>query len=82
MADRLDNLRLPPVVNKTFMNDLKFQKMLKTVRVEFHRRMGREMCKELHADCCDCKTRFLIGLVNFWIDLLEPIKISKKNKPR
>jgi hypothetical protein len=51
---------------------------MKQVRVELHKRMGREMCTELHADCIDCKTRFLVGLINSWIDVLTPFKPKKK----
>lgn len=64
------------------MNDLKFKKTLETVRTELHRRMTTKMCRELHADCFDCKTRFLVGLLNSWIDVLTPIKMLKKNKIR
>lgn len=56
------------------MKDKKFQSTLKLIRVELHKRMGKKMCSELHADCCDCKTRYLIGLINSWVDLLEPLK--------
>ena len=65
-------------MKNTEKKDLKFQKLLKQVRIELHKRMGTKMCKELHADCCDCKTRFLIGLINYWIDLLEPWRPKKK----
>ena len=53
------------------MKDQEFIKLLEQVRKELHKRMGTKMCKELHADCLDCKTRYLIGLINSWIDILE-----------
>lgn len=53
------------------MTDKNFIELLETVRKELHKRMGKEMCKELHSDCIDCKTRYLIGLINGWVDILE-----------
>lgn len=53
------------------MKDQEFIKLLEQVRKELHKRMGKKMCKELHADCFDCKTRYLIGLINSWIDILS-----------
>lgn len=52
--------------------DKQLAKDMKSVRTRLHRRMGVKMCEEMHADCLDCKTRFmLIGMLNSWIDLLE-----------
>jgi hypothetical protein len=53
------------------MTDKKFIILLEQVNKELHKRMGIKMCKELHADCIDCKTRYLIGLINSWIDILK-----------
>ena len=53
------------------MTDKNFIELLETVRKELHKRMGKEMCKELHSDCIDCKTRYIIGLINGWVDILE-----------
>lgn len=62
---RFSKLKAPSKGDKTFVA------LLKKVRSGLRRRMGTEMCKELHASCRDCKTRFLIGLINDWIDLLN-----------
>jgi hypothetical protein len=51
--------------------DLKFANQLNEVIKGFHRRVGKEMCPELHSDCFDCQTRWTIGVLNHWIDLLE-----------
>lgn len=51
--------------------DLEFTKLLKEVIDEFHFRIGKEMCKELHIDCPDCQARICIGILNGWIDTLE-----------
>lgn len=53
------------------MEDKDFIKLLKQFRKEIHQRIGKEMCKELHADCSDCRLRWMIGLVNSEIDTLE-----------
>jgi len=45
------------------MTDKNLIKLLKQVRVELHKRMGTKICRELNADCMDCKTRYLIGLI-------------------
>lgn len=60
------------------MTDKNFQKLLRTVRRELHRRMGTLMCDELHTACVDCKTRLLVGLINEWDGLLTPTKYKKK----
>ena len=51
--------------------DLQFAKELEQVKKKLHHRVGKEMCKQLHGDCFDCKTRILIAYINEWIDLLE-----------
>ena len=53
--------------------DKQFLKELKQVKKGLHKRVGKEMCKELHYDCFSCKTSMLIGLLNSWIDLLEEV---------
>ena len=53
------------------MTDAKFIELLKQVRVELHHRIGKEICKELDADCFDCKSRWMIGIINSWIDCLK-----------
>ena len=51
--------------------DIKFAKLLREVIKGFHRRIGKEMCSELNANCCDCKVRWVIAELNGWIDILE-----------
>jgi len=51
--------------------DQEFAKKLKEVIKGFNRIIGKEMCKELDADCLACQTRQVIGVLNHWIDLLE-----------
>jgi len=58
-------------INKMTKADEKFVELLKEVKKGFHRRVGKDLCKELHADCFDCRTRILIGELNHWIDLIE-----------
>ena len=58
-------------MSKITKSDQEFIILLEQVRKGLHKRMGTKMCKELHADCFDCKTRYLIGLINSWIDILQ-----------
>jgi hypothetical protein len=50
--------------------DIEFAKKLRIIINGFNRRLGKEMCKELHANCFDCKTRIAIAILNEWIDIL------------
>jgi len=59
------------------MTDKNFIKLLKQVRVELHKRMGRKMCEELDFDCFDCRTRMFIGFINSWVSILIPFKPKK-----
>jgi len=52
-------------------SDDEFIKILERVRAELHSRYGVELCKEMHASCMDCRARYLIGLINEQIDILE-----------
>ena len=52
-------------------SDKEFVELLNKVRKGLNRRMGTKMCKELHGNCFDCKTRILIAYINEWINLLE-----------
>lgn len=58
-------------MSKITKSDQEFIILLEQVRKGLHKRMGTKMCPELHADCLDCKTRYLIGLINSWIDILS-----------
>ena len=60
------------------MTDKKLQQLMSTVRTEIHRRIGKKMCSELDADCYDCRARFMVGIMNSWINVLEPFKPKKK----
>jgi len=51
--------------------DKKFALLLREVVKGFNRRLGKKMCSELHADCFDCQTRWTIGMLKHWADLLE-----------
>ena len=64
--------------------DLKFAGQLKEIKKGFHRRIGKEMCKEHDYDCFDCQTRWAIGILNRWIDTLEwdSSKIGKLNQSK
>jgi hypothetical protein len=59
--------------------DKKFQSLLAEVIKGFNRRLGKEMCEELHANCFDCKTRIAIAVLNEWIDVLG-IDVKKKRE--
>ena len=61
------------------MKDKEFINLLGHIRKELLRRYGKEMCSELHADCADCKVRYMIGFINSEVDLLE-WKPNYKNK--
>jgi hypothetical protein len=61
-------------------NDDAFIQKLEEVRAELHSRMGVEMCPEIHASCIDCRTRYLIGLINEWIDLLKDEESKTANE--
>ena len=52
-------------------SESEFIELLERVRAELHSLIGVEMCTELHADCFDCKMRYLIGLINSLIDTQE-----------
>lgn len=51
--------------------DIEFSKKLREVINGFNRRLGKDMCEELHGNCFDCKTRIAISILNEWIDILN-----------
>jgi hypothetical protein len=55
---------------KLSKSDLNFVFHIREVIKGLNKRVGKEMCEELHADCFDCRTRALIACLNHWIDIL------------
>ena len=51
------------------MTDKDYIILLKQLKKELHKRYGRNICKEIHSDCFDCRIRIMIGQINSEISL-------------
>ena len=52
-------------------SDKKFVEILKQAKKGFKKRINKTPCDELHAGCFDCQTQWMVGMINYWIDLLR-----------
>mgnify|MGYP001564857317 CR=1 FL=1 len=62
------------VFRKPTKADLQLAQDMWSIVKRLNARMGtlkKRGCPELHAGCFDCQTRWLIGMLNNWIDILE-----------
>lgn len=53
------------------MSDKKSLQLAKQLKKDIQKGFGKQVCKELHFDCGNCKAQALIGHLNWYIDLLE-----------
>jgi len=53
------------------MNDKEYLETLKKLRkhLRSQKGFGKDVCKELHMDCANCRAQVMIGYINWLIDL-------------
>lgn len=64
------------------MSDLKELQLAKQLKKNVQKGFGKQVCKELHFECANCKAQILVGHLNWYIDLLEWSIDQNKNGKR